>query len=47
LAHVIGERLSTRVSVSEPSPGKRGVLSVEFADLDDLERIARLMLGAP
>jgi ParB family chromosome partitioning protein len=46
LAHVIGERLSTRVGVTEPGPGKRGVLSVEFADLDDLERIARLMLGA-
>ena len=45
LAHVIGERLSTRVGVTEPGPGKRGVLSVEFADLDDLERIARLMLG--
>jgi len=46
LAHLIGERLSTRAVVSEPAPGARGVLRIEFADLADLERIARTILGA-
>jgi len=46
LAHLIGEHLSTRAVVSEPAPGARGVLRIEFADLADLERIARAILRA-
>lgn len=46
VAHIIAEHLSTRVEVSEPTRSTRGKLSVEFADLADLERIARVMLGA-
>jgi ParB family chromosome partitioning protein len=46
VAHIIAEHLSTRVEVSEPTRSTRGRLSVEFADLADLERIARVMLGA-
>ena len=45
LAHVIGEHLSTRASVSAPSASARGALRIEFADLADLERIARAILG--
>jgi ParB family chromosome partitioning protein len=46
LAHLIGEHLSTRAAVSEPTSGSRGVLRIDFADLADLERIARAILGA-
>jgi hypothetical protein len=46
VAHIIAEHLSTRVEVSEPTRGTRGKLSVEFADVADLERIARTILGA-
>ena len=46
LAHLIGEHLSTRAVVSEPASGVRGVLRIEFADLADLERIARAILRA-
>ena len=45
LAHVIGEHLSTRASVSAPSASARGALRIEFADLADLERITRAILG--
>ena len=44
--HIIAEHLSTRVEVSEPTRATRGKLSVEFADVADLERIARTILGA-
>jgi ParB family chromosome partitioning protein len=46
LAHLIGEHLATRAQVSEPAAGTRGVLRIEFADLADLERIARAILRA-
>lgn len=46
LAHVIGEHLSTRAMVSAPTASTRGALRIEFADLADLERIARAILGA-
>ena len=46
VAHIIAEHLSTRVEVSEPTRATRGKLSVEFADVADLERIARTILGA-
>jgi ParB family chromosome partitioning protein len=46
VAHIIAEHLSTRVEVSEPTRSTRGKLNVEFADLADLERIARVILGA-
>ncbi len=46
VAHLVAEHLSTRVEVVEPTRSTRGKLSVEFADLADLERIARAILGA-
>ena len=46
LAHVIGEHLSTRAVVTPPTSSARGALRIEFADVADLERIARTMLGA-
>lgn len=46
LAHLIGEHLSTRAVVSAPSTSARGALRIEFADVADLERIARTILGA-
>lgn len=46
LAHVIGEHLSTRAVVTPPTASARGALRIEFADVADLERIARTMLGA-
>ncbi|MFM7391150.1 MAG: ParB/RepB/Spo0J family partition protein [Actinomycetota bacterium] len=46
LAHIIGEHLSTRAAVSGPTSASRGTLRIEFADLADLERIARAILGA-
>lgn len=46
LAHLIGEHLSTRAEVTEPSPSTRGTLRIQFADLADLERIARAILHA-
>jgi ParB family chromosome partitioning protein len=46
LAHLIGEHLSTRAVVSAPSTSARGSLRIEFADVADLERIARTILGA-
>lgn len=46
LAHLIGEHLSTRAEVVAPSTSSRGTLRIEFADVADLERIARAILGA-
>ena len=46
LAHLIGEHLSTRASVTSPTASSRGSLRIEFADVADLERIARTILGA-
>ncbi len=46
VAHLIAEHLSTRVEVTEPTRSARGRLSIEFADLADLERIARTILNA-
>lgn len=47
VAHLVAEHLSTRVEVNVPTSSHRGRLSIEFADLADLERIARTILGAP
>ena len=46
LAHMIGEHLSTRAVVTSPTASSRGSLRIEFADVADLERIARAILGA-
>ena len=46
LAHLIGEHLSTRAVVTTPTASSRGALRIEFADVADLERIARTILGA-
>lgn len=46
LAHLIGEHLATRASVNEPTGSSRGTLRIEFADVADLERIARAILRA-
>jgi hypothetical protein len=46
VAHLVAEHLSTRVEVAEPTRSTRGRLSIEFADLADLERIARTILNA-
>lgn len=45
LAHVIGEHLSTRAVVSPPTGSTRGAVRIEFADIADLERITRVILG--
>lgn len=46
LAHLIGEHLATRATVNEPTGSSRGTLRIEFADVADLERIARAILRA-
>lgn len=43
LEELLAERLSTRVSVQMGA--KRGKITIEFADLEDLERIYRAMIG--
>ena len=43
LEELLAERLSTKVAVQMGA--KRGKVVVEFADLEDLERIYRLMSG--
>jgi len=43
LEHLLAEHLDTRVSVQMTA--KRGRVSIEFADLEDLERIYRAMTG--
>jgi ParB family chromosome partitioning protein len=46
LEHLLAEHLDTRVAVSMGA--KRGKVSIEFADLEDLERIYRHMVeGSP
>jgi ParB family chromosome partitioning protein len=43
LEELLGDHLNTRVTVDVG--GKRGRVVIEFANLDDLERIYRLMIG--
>lgn len=45
LEHLLGEHLSTTVSVNVS--GKRGKVTIDFADLEDLERIYRVMVEGP
>ena len=45
LAHLIGEHLATRAVVSAPTTSARGAVRIEFADVADLERITRVILG--
>jgi ParB family chromosome partitioning protein len=45
LEDLLAERLSTAVSVTMGA--RRGRLVVDFADLEDLERLYHLMSGAP
>ena len=45
LEHLLAEYLSTRVSVT--STAKKGKVVVEFADLDDLERIYHVITSVP
>lgn len=45
LESLLGEHLDTRVAITGGSSGK-GKLAIEFADLADLERIYRRMVGA-
>ena len=45
LEELLSERLSTRVKVS--MGGKRGKVVIDFATLEDLERIYRAMSDAP
>ena len=42
---LLAERLDTRVKVD--GSGGKGRLTVQFADLDDLDRISRILLGQP
>ena len=42
LEHLLAEHLDTRVSVT--TGAKRGRVSIDFADLEDLERIYRIMV---
>jgi ParB family chromosome partitioning protein len=44
LEHLLAEHLETRVSVQMTS--KKGRVTIEFADLEDLERIYRSMTGS-
>jgi ParB family chromosome partitioning protein len=43
LEHLLAEHLETRVNVQMSA--KRGRVTIEFADLEDLERIYRVMTG--
>jgi ParB family transcriptional regulator, chromosome partitioning protein len=45
LENLLAEHLDTRVSVQMSA--KRGRVSIDFADLEDLERIYRVIAGAP
>lgn len=45
LAHLIGEHLATRAVISPPTASTRGAVRIEFADVADLERITRAILG--
>jgi len=43
LEHLLADYLETRVSVQLGA--KRGRIAIDFADIDDLERVARLLMG--
>jgi ParB family transcriptional regulator, chromosome partitioning protein len=43
LEHLLAEHLDTRVNVQMTA--KKGRVTIEFADLEDLERIYRVMTG--
>jgi ParB family chromosome partitioning protein len=43
LEELLAEHLQTRVKVA--MAGRRGKITVEFADLEDLERLYHLMAG--
>jgi len=45
LEDMLGDYLATRVSVKMAN--KKGTVTIEFADLDDLERLYRLMVDGP
>jgi len=46
VAAVLGEQLATKVLVHPPrGAARRGQLVIEFADIDDLERVSRVILG--
>lgn len=45
LENLLGEYLATRVNVKMAN--KKGTVTIEFADLDDLERLYRLMVDGP
>jgi ParB family transcriptional regulator, chromosome partitioning protein len=45
LEDLLSNHLNTRVKVDMGA--KRGRVSIEFATLEDLERIYKLMVGAP
>jgi ParB family chromosome partitioning protein len=45
LEELLGDHLETRVKISMSA--KQGRLTVDFADLEDLERIYRRMTGGP
>jgi ParB family transcriptional regulator, chromosome partitioning protein len=45
LEHLLAEYLSTRVAVTHSS--RRGKVTIDFADLEDLERIYHLISGLP
>lgn len=45
LEHLLAEHLSTSVAVN--LSGKRGKVTIDFADLEDLERIYRIMVEGP
>lgn len=47
VAAVLGEQLATRVQVHPPrGSARRGQLIIEFADIDDLERLSRIILDS-
>jgi ParB family chromosome partitioning protein len=45
LENLLGEYLATRVNVKMAN--KKGLVTIEFADLDDLERLYHLMVDGP
>lgn len=45
LEHLLADYLETRVSVQLGA--SRGRIAIDFADVDDLERVARLLMGPP
>ncbi len=45
LENYLSEQLSTRVTIAMGKKGTPGKASIEFADLEDLERIVNILLG--